>query len=34
MRVYFGFFLVKLDGQWIVLDDYFMEEWVSPIEEG
>ena len=31
--VYFGFFLVKLEGRWVVLDDYFLEEWVSWEEE-
>lgn len=30
---YFGFYLAKLDGQWVVLDDYFLEERISFVEE-
>ncbi len=26
VMAYFGFYLAKLDGEWVVLDDYFMEE--------
>jgi hypothetical protein len=33
VSVYFGFFLARLDGRWIVLEDYVMEEWISEVEE-
>ena len=33
VMVYFGFYLAKVDGEWIVLDDYFMEEWTDYEEE-
>lgn len=29
VMAYFGFYLAKLDGQWVVLDEYFMEEWTD-----
>ena len=31
--VYFGFYLAKLDGRWVVLDEYLLEEWISEVEE-
>ena len=31
--VYFGFYLAKLDGRWVVLDEYILEEWISIEEE-
>jgi len=31
--VYFGFFLAEVDGQWVVLDEYLMEEWIREVEE-
>lgn len=33
VMVYFGFHLAKLDGEWVVLDEYFMEEWTDWEEE-
>ena len=33
VMVYFGFYLAKVDGEWVVLDDYFMEEWTDYEEE-
>lgn len=33
VMVYFGFYLAKLDGEWVVLDEYFMEEWTDYEEE-
>lgn len=31
--VYFGFYLARLDGRWVVLDEYMLEEWISKVEE-
>ncbi len=31
--VYFGFFLDRVDGRWVVLDEYVEEEWISYVEE-
>lgn len=31
--VYFGFYLTRLDGRWVVLDEYMLEEWISEVEE-
>ncbi|MFL6201124.1 MAG: hypothetical protein ACJ76J_18290 [Thermoanaerobaculia bacterium] len=31
--VYFGFYLARLDGRWVVLDEYILEEWISFVEE-
>lgn len=33
VMVYFGFYLAKVGGEWVVLDEYFMEEWTD-YEEG
>ena len=33
VMVYFGFYLAKVDGEWIVLDEYLMEEWMDFEEE-
>jgi hypothetical protein len=33
VMAYFGFYLAKLEGKWVVLDDYFMEEWMAFEEE-
>lgn len=31
--VYFGFYLARLDGRWVVLDEYMLEEWISEVED-
>ncbi|HWM91796.1 MAG TPA: hypothetical protein VN493_13610 [Thermoanaerobaculia bacterium] len=33
VMVYFGFYLAKLDGRWVVLDTYLLEERISFVEE-
>lgn len=33
VMVYFGFYLAKLDGRWVVLDEHVLEEWISMDEE-
>ncbi|HVG08385.1 MAG TPA: hypothetical protein VNM67_11815 [Thermoanaerobaculia bacterium] len=33
VMAYFGFFLAKVDGQWVVLDEYFEEERIIEEEE-
>lgn len=33
VMAYFGFYLAKVDGEWVVLDEYFMEEWTDYEEE-
>lgn len=33
VMVYFGFYLARLDGRWVVLDEYILEEWISFVEE-
>lgn len=33
VMVYFGFFLDRVDGRWVVLDEYVEEEWISYVEE-
>lgn len=33
VMVYFGFYLAKLDGEWVVLDEYVMEERLEYVEE-
>ena len=33
VMIYFGFYLAELDGEWVVLDEYFMEEWTDYEEE-
>jgi len=31
--VYFGFYLARLDGRWVVLATYLLEERISFVEE-
>ena len=33
VMVYFGFFLDRVDGRWVVLDEYILEERISEVEE-
>jgi hypothetical protein len=33
VMVYFGFFLDRVDGRWVVLEEYIEEEWISYVEE-
>ncbi|MEA2564373.1 MAG: hypothetical protein QOH06_5877 [Acidobacteriota bacterium] len=32
VAVWFGFFLDRADGRWVVLEDYVEEEWISEVE--
>jgi hypothetical protein len=33
VAVWFGFFLDRVDGRWVVLEEYIEEEWISSVEE-
>ncbi len=33
VMVYFGFFLDRVDGKWVALEEYIEEEWISYVEE-
>ena len=33
LMVYFGFYLARLDGRWVVLDQYLVEQRISAVEE-